>query len=309
MSKPFFAYQAQEIKSYYEEYGYVVVRDIISNEQITSFCDSYAALKTAKNYYFLSQDTNRPEKLAINEQGFIEHSILNPIDLPFQRKFSSATFNIIAAEAISLLLEILSGNEKHVVWQTMFFDKSTGTVAHQDHYYLDSNPPGNLVACWFALETIHRDAGPFFVVPKSHRGPLIAKNTNISEFSDHEDYVTKIQNLVQKQNYSPQPMLLEKGSVLFWHPFLIHGAFPNIHPQYSRKSFTAHYLPEGYGRFGKSLPSSVQSSNPNILVWEKTLSDRVKASVRQIRFQLMYKLRPKNKASKMEMRSSKYQNS
>ena len=127
----------------------------------------------------------------------------------------------------------------------MFFDKSTGTVPHQDYYYLDTDPPGHLVAGWFALEDIQEDAGAFFVVPKSHMGPLIKRKTNIPQFSDHEEYVTKVQKLITEQNYEPKPMLLEKGSVLFWHPFLVHGAFQNANPNHSIKSFTAHFLPFG----------------------------------------------------------------
>jgi phytanoyl-CoA hydroxylase len=306
MSVSFLPHQTKEIKNYYEEYGYVVVKNVISNEQIELFAKGYNTFKQSKNYYFLSQDTNRIEKLVVNEQNFIEHSILDPIDLTFQKYFQQSALNIVASNSVSQLLNILTCCQKHIIWQTMFFDKSTGTVAHHDHYYLDTDPPGNLVGCWFALETIHADAGPFFVIPKSHKGLFIPRNPNVSEFSDHEDFVKKIQKLIQEQNYSLQPMLLEKGSVLFWHPFLIHGAFKNINPEYSRKSFTAHYLPSGYGRLGKNLPATVSSFNPEILVWEKSLLDRAKASVRHIRYWAKVKLRLSDKRPKMEMRSSQY---
>lgn len=301
MPTTFLPSQNQLIKNYYEEYGYVVVKNVISEDKITAFKDSYNILKASKKYYFLSQDTNRVEKLETNPQGFIEHSILNPIDLVFQNTFSHAALDIVTLPLVSELLTNLSNCQKHTIWQTMFFDKSTGTVAHQDHYYLDSDPPGNLIACWFALEDIHPDAGTFFVIPKSHKGKLIAANS-----TNHEDYVHKIQSLIQDQDYTPQPMPLEKGSVLFWHPFLIHGAFENANPNYSRKSLTAHYLPSSYGRFGKSLPLQVTSPNPDILLWKKTVIEHLKASVRHLRFWAMYNLRDKQQRSKMEMRSSQY---
>lgn len=306
MSTAFLSNQIKEIKSYYEEYGYVVVKNVISDEQIADFKQGYDTLKNTKNYYFLTQDTNRIEKLIVNDQGFIEHSLLNPIDLVFPKNFQQSALNIIASNSVSQLLSLLTDRQRHTIWQTMFFDKSTGTVAHHDHYYLDTDPPGNLVACWFALETIHEDAGPFFVIPKSHKGAFIPKNPDVPEFSDHEDFVKKMQNLIQEQNYSPEPMLLEKGSVLFWHPFLIHGALKNINPEYSRKSFTAHYLPEGYGRLGKNLPASVGSFNPEILVWKKSLLDRAKASVQHLRYWAKVKFRSNDKPPEMEMRSSKY---
>jgi phytanoyl-CoA hydroxylase len=301
MSTYFLVHQTQAIKNYYEKYGFVVVKDVISEEKLTAFQDSYKIFKSSKKYYFLSQDTNRIEKLEVNSQGFIEHSILNPIDLVFQNTFSHAALDIVTLPLVSQLLTTLSNCQKHTIWQTMFFDKSTGTVAHQDHYYLDSNPPGNLIGSWFALEDIHPDAGTFFVIPKSHQGELItATSTN------HEDYVYQMQTLVKSQDYHPQPMPLPKGSVLFWHPFLIHGAFENANPNYSRKSLTAHYLPQGYGRLGKSLPAQVSSVNPDILLWKKSILEHLKASVRHLRFQAMYNLRNKQQRSKMEMRSSQY---
>jgi phytanoyl-CoA hydroxylase len=298
--------QTTAIKAHYNEYGYVVIKNAIPIKKITEFSKVYEAFKTSKNYYFLSQDTNQIEKLEVNSQGFIEHSILNPIDLVFQNSFNQAALDIIANPIISQLLTTLSNRQKHIIWQTMFFDKSTGTVPHQDHYYLDSDPPGNLIACWFALEDIHSDAGAFFVVPKSQKGQLIARNSHIRDFSDHQEYVDKIQTLIKEQNYTAQPMLLEKGSALFWHPFLIHGAFSNINPNHSRKSLTAHFLPEGYGRLGQNLPTQIVSENPDILLWKKTLIERLKASIRHLRFQAIYNFRNKQKPVKMEMRSSKY---
>ena len=45
----------------------------------------------------------------------------------------------------------------------MFFDKSKGTQLHQDTWYLDTQPRGNLVGVWIALENINMSSGPFVV--------------------------------------------------------------------------------------------------------------------------------------------------
>ena len=49
----------------------------------------------------------------------------------------------------------------------MYFDKNAGTPPHQDGYYLDTLPVGNLTAAWIALEDIDERAGRFYVVPNS----------------------------------------------------------------------------------------------------------------------------------------------
>jgi phytanoyl-CoA hydroxylase len=307
MSQTFLSNETQEIKNYYEENGYVIVKDAISKNKITDFINKYESFKVSKNYFFRSQDTNRPEKLSINEEGFIERSILNPIELVFQKDFCKSASSIICSDSISQILRTLTDKQKHVVWQTMFFDKSTGTVAHQDHYYLDSDPAGNLVACWYALEDIQEDAGAFFVIPKTHKGFVISRKTDVPLFSDHEEYAQNIQNLIKEQSYQPQSMLLKKGSVLFWHPFLIHGAFQNINPNHSRKSFTAHFLPFGYGRLGISkVKPTIASINPDILFWKKNLLHHAEASVRHWRYWLQVNLRPKSQRPYLEMRSTEY---
>ncbi|MCW5313876.1 aminotransferase [Nostoc sp. KVJ3] len=307
MSQTFLPNETQHIKNYYEENGYVIVKNVTSENKITDFINRYEAFKISKNYYFRSQDTNRPEKLSINEQGFIERSILNPLDLVFQKDFCQSASNIICSNSVSQLLKTLTDKQKHTVWQTMFFDKSTGTVAHQDHYYLDSDPAGHLVACWYALEDIQEDAGAFFVIPKTHKGTVVSRKTDVPLFSDHEEYAQNIQKLVREQSSQAQPLLLEKGSVLFWHPFLIHGAFQNVNPNHSRKSFTAHFLPEGYSRLGISkIKPTVASINPDITFWKKNLLHHAEASVRYWRYWLQVNLRPKSQRPYLEMRSAKY---
>jgi ectoine hydroxylase-related dioxygenase (phytanoyl-CoA dioxygenase family) len=43
--RSFLPHQTKEIKKYYEEYGYVVVKKVISNEQIDFFAKGYDTIK------------------------------------------------------------------------------------------------------------------------------------------------------------------------------------------------------------------------------------------------------------------------
>jgi phytanoyl-CoA hydroxylase len=150
--------------------------------------------------------------------------------------------------------------------QNMFFDRSTGTIEHQDHYYLDSNPPGKMVAAWYALENIHEDAGCFFVLPGSHKGKIIERDSALN-FSDHKTFVEKIKDLINKGEYEYLSFPLSKGDVLFWHPYTIHGAYNNQNPLFSRKSFTAHYYP-GHLKplYATKVPTVRNTVNPSIQI-------------------------------------------
>ena len=140
-----------------------------------------------------------------------------------------------------LIDEQISGVSHYISWQDMLFDRSVGTVDHQDSWYLDTMPYGRLIAGWFALEDIHLDSGPFFVYPFSHLLPRISE----TEYPKHKDFLAAIKRLRDKSDLKKKSMLLGKGSVLFWHPNLIHGADLVGDERHSRKSLTSHYFPVG----------------------------------------------------------------
>lgn len=154
-------HQSQLIKEFYEENGYVIVKNVINSDKIADFIKVYNNFKSSKNYYYFAHDTNRFEKLEVDQERLLEHSILNPLDMLCQQELCQVLLNIICSDSISSLLTSVTDRQKHIIWQSIFIEKSHGIRPHQDHYYLDSDPAGHLVACWVALEDIQEDAGAF----------------------------------------------------------------------------------------------------------------------------------------------------
>ena len=264
---------ATDIKEYYQSQGYVVIKNLLSHEKIDNFIKQYEKIKRNKFFIYYSQSVHLPLRPKITPEGFIEESMENPHNLKFFPSFSKAILNCLIDQKISEGLGIVSGSSRHTIWQTMFFDRSTGTVEHQDHYYLDTNPPGNLIGTWYALEDIQPDSGCFFVVPGSHKGQVINRNNSSAKqegiealVPNHDEMRIKIMNLIREENYEYKSFPLSKGDVLFWHPYTIHGAFKNNNSQFSRKSFTTHFYPSHLERLNANTPKLKQSSNPNILV-------------------------------------------
>lgn len=299
-----------EIKKYYETYGYVVIIKPLETSKIDRFIEQYEKIKRNKFFLYYSQSVHQPLRPKITLEGFIEESMERAHNLKFFPSFSQAILNCITAPQISEALSILSGSFSHTLWQNMFFDKSTGTVEHQDHYYLDTDPAGNLIGVWYALEDIHPDSGCFFVVPKSHKGRVIERQDSSPKegiealIPEHETMRREIMNLIQEQNYEYQALPLNKGDILLWHPYTIHGAYKNKNPQFSRKSFTAHFYPSHLARQYATTPMLKRSSNPNILVRKNDL--RVYAwNVKQYAVYLINKLKNRNKIS-IDMRRKSY---
>jgi phytanoyl-CoA hydroxylase len=269
-----------EIKEYYESQGYVVVKNLLSHAKIDNFIDQYEKIKRNKFFIYYSQSVHLPLRPKITPEGFIEESMENATNLKLFPGFSGAILKCLIDENVSTVLSMLSGASSHTMWQNMFFDKSTGTIEHQDHYYLDTNPPGHLIAAWYALEDINEEAGCFFVVPGSHKGPVIERknlaNTGRRRgleviFSDHDSMRQNIKTLIQENNYEYKAFPLSKGDVLFWHPYTIHGSYSNKNHRFSRKSFTAHFYPSHLERLGGKAPKSKKSANPNILIKKNEL--------------------------------------
>ena len=262
----FSASEGSAIREYYDAQGYVLIKNLLAPEKIQKFMDCYEQIKHSKFFVFFSQDTHLPTVPSLTPEGFIRNSMLNPADLKLWNSFSQSLEECLVDERVIGVLSQLSGSPTHVMMQNMFFDRSTGTVEHQDHYYLDSNPAGRMIAAWYALEDIHEDAGCFFVLPGSHKGRVLERQS-ATNFSDHDSFVQGINGLIAEGKYEYRSFPISKGDVIFWHPYTIHGAYNNKDSRYSRKSLTAHYHPgELTSLYATSTPNLRKSVNPNIVI-------------------------------------------
>jgi phytanoyl-CoA hydroxylase len=277
-----------EIKEYYDLYGYVVVKNLLSQSNIDNFLDSYETIKRSKFFVFFSQDTHIPLRPRLTSEGFIENSMLNPASLKIWRTFAKSVEKCLVDEQVTDALKILSGAQSHVMMQNMFFDKSTGTVEHQDHYYLDADPPGKMIAAWYALEDIHEDAGCFFVLPGSHKGNVLERKS-ASNFSDHDTFVKAINELIDEGKYEYRSFPLSKGDVLFWHPYTIHGAYNNRDPHFSRKSLTAHYYP-GHLKplYANKAPTVRKTVNSNVQILGSESETYISNAMHYVRYVANY---------------------
>ncbi|MDX2230096.1 MAG: phytanoyl-CoA dioxygenase family protein [Leptolyngbyaceae cyanobacterium bins.349] len=264
--KKFAASEEVAIREYFDTNGYVVIEGLLDHGKIQNFLSHYERIKHSNLFVFFSQDTHLPIQPKLTPEGFIENSMLNPASLKLWSGFSSSVEQCLVDKKVTDALSLLSGAPSHVMMQNMFFDKSTGTVEHQDHYYLDSNPPGQMIAAWYALEDIHEDAGCFFVLPGSHKGKVVERGS-AANFSDHDVFVQEIRTLINEGQYNYQSFPLDKGDVLFWHPYTIHGAYNNRDPRFSRKSLTAHYYPKHLQPlYASATPSVRKTVNPDIQI-------------------------------------------
>jgi len=239
----------------YKSQGYVVIEKLIPEALVDGVLDALEQAKKRRSAIYYSQSVHRWLKPRLSRHSYWIDSVENPtwhINMPGIRR---AAMRILYHQNISDMLLRITGRPSFVSWQDMLFDRSVGTIDHQDSWYLDTQPPGHLVAGWFALEDIHPDSGPFFVYPESHRLPRLSESSH----PNHESFLAEIKRMLAASGLEKRSALLKKGDVLFWHPNTVHGADSVRDERYSRKSLTSHYYPVGYLRKdSKSLAEDLQ---------------------------------------------------
>jgi phytanoyl-CoA hydroxylase len=244
-SPRFSAHEAEQIRAYYEENGYVIVKSVFSPE----ICDTQRKLweQEVKPFrgYIYRQATAKAERHVFNENGWVMNPILNLQSVDprrFHRFRTHATESVLTAPVLRDLFKILLKDTPKIV-QSMYFEGNSATWEHQDSYYLDSEKVGEMAAAWIAVEPITARAGRFFICPRSHKIRLDDHNLENNVAEHHEVYISSVVDKIRRLNLEIRAPALEKGDVLFWNALTIHGSLDSQDPQHSRSSITCHAIP------------------------------------------------------------------
>jgi phytanoyl-CoA hydroxylase len=238
---------SKAIRSYYESEGYVVVRGLIDPIACDQANSAFAReVKPTRNFIY-RQATADPERNIFTEHGYMLNSILNvqSLDPELYPEFRKLGTDLITASKVQDILRNLFDEPGKLV-QSMYFEGNPATWAHQDTYYLDSEQIGAMAAGWFAVEDIKPGAGRFFVYPRSHLYDM-KKNAGDFDFAfHHARYKDLVRRVILEQGYECRAPALAKGDALFWNARTIHGSLETVDGGSSRRSFTAHYIPQSH---------------------------------------------------------------
>lgn len=245
-SPKFSAQDITSITAYYELNGYVVVKNLFSSQDCDTIRDLWDREVKPSTEFIYRQATAKAERHVVNKKGWVMNPILNlqsinPHSFPRFREYATKSF--FASENLRhLFFSLIRANPKIV--QSMYFEGNSATWEHQDSYYLDSEKIGEMSAAWIALEDIHAKAGRFFICPGSHKIQLDDHGlyNNIAE--NHELYIASVVTKIKQLNLEIRAPILNKGDVLFWNAWTIHGSLDSQDEKHSRSSITCHVIPE-----------------------------------------------------------------
>lgn len=234
---------------------------------VDSIVAQHEKFKACPYSFFRAQGTTKFERPIINEYGNQINSVHNPHLLGFNRGFSGEIEGAILSNNISSCLADFTGHASHVWYQSMFFDNSTGTKLHQDTWYLDTVPSGKLVGVWIALEDIKVSSGPFCIYSHTDTERLGSDDFNFNDIENDPKFKDRFP---ESRRFD---FLAEKGDILIWDSFSIHGALMPQDSTKTRKSITAHFYPVGLEIQDQPIQrvlsiynhkSPARTANPNI---------------------------------------------
>lgn len=215
--------------------GYVIKRRVIPADVIDSLLARLEQVKRSRRFRFRAQGTNSFESPNLDSNGNLRNSIQNPHLLGAMPRFRQAVESIVFSKYVLDALNSELGQGPFVNWQTMLFDRSVGTRLHQDTWYLDTDPNGGVVGVWIALEDITQDCGPFKIYDNTSQRRVDPVAYNFDDLDNDASF---------SRDYplsTCRRLLVNKGDIIIWNSFLIHGADMPASGQQTRKSLTAHF--------------------------------------------------------------------
>lgn len=216
--------------AFYDEFGYLIVSRLFSDEECDEILARADALHARKQipgcFSALSPEEAGGDPLKVYPRMMHPHRV-------DERHLHYLTHPRVREVLQDLL------RDKAIALQSMFYWKppgAKGQAFHQDDFYLRTKPEA-CIAAWTALERIDEENGALRVFPKSHAETILPMTPTDESLSFTNTAVAP------PQQYSSALVEMEKGDCLFFHGRLIHGSLPNNSKDRFRRSFICHYIP------------------------------------------------------------------
>ena len=236
--------QAPAFREWFEREGYVLVRHAVPAALCRTGIRAFQREVLPDRLGFFERHiSGKYERHVVTENGFMKYPIMNLQDLDERKhpQFKQTGLSLLTQPGVQRAIRILFGEPGRAI-HTMYFDGNQTTWAHRDGHYIDSQQAGKMIGVWIAAEDIHPDAGRFFIVPRSHRMPVPGEEGD----PNSPAYKQTMAEFVRHGPLDCVAPVLQQGDMLIWTSLTIHGSLPTTDPRFSRRSFTAHYVPQSH---------------------------------------------------------------
>ena len=96
-------------KEYYRDNGYVIIENLISNDDINKILTEFTSFTKSNSLYFSQSENNwRKAKSDVDKFGLLSYSLENFTDLIWKPNFSNAGREILQSQKVLDILQLLS---------------------------------------------------------------------------------------------------------------------------------------------------------------------------------------------------------
>jgi ectoine hydroxylase-related dioxygenase (phytanoyl-CoA dioxygenase family) len=205
--------------NFYEDNGFVVIENAIPEENI----DSYLQLMSEN----LTEDKNGKKRAWAGHTSYL--AVDESLDILCHKNIQDALEAIDKGVALHLELPYWVSTEKG--W-------------HQDNVLSNPIAGNNYVGVWVALEDISAEAGPFQLIPGSHKWDVDAERIYQDQYGEPgiKPHYDLLQEEIDKRGIDNIfTFLPKKGDAVIWHGKLIHRGAEPLNRSLTRKSLIGHY--------------------------------------------------------------------
>jgi len=218
--------------------GYCLVPDLFSENELREIAEFFEEYKNCGANVF-----DAGSKYAEIDPAKRQVRAMHP------HRYSRKAIEWLINSHVASALEVLLGKPALGV-QTMYYFKPPGAKGqgmHQDNFYLLAKP-ATCIAAWTAIDAADLKNGCLWVVPGSHRDPIIcpAPNGGNTWLNYGDSHITKF-----PRNRKPAAVPVPRGTTMFFDGNLIHGSGPNRTRTRSRRTFIGHYIDEASTQVAK----------------------------------------------------------
>ncbi|XP_060102292.1 phytanoyl-CoA dioxygenase, peroxisomal [Heteronotia binoei] len=227
-----------EQRHFYEENGYLLIKNLVSDEDIECFREEFARI-CRRELKVPGLVVMRDITIAKSEFVPDETAVTKIQDFQHDEEL----FRYCTLPQIVKYVECFTG-PNIMAMHTMLINKppdpgkkTSRHPMHQDLHYFPFRPAERIVCAWTAMERVDRSNGCLVVLPGTHTESL-----KQHDYPDWEGGVNKMYHGVRDYDKdAPRIHLsMEKGDTVFFHPLLIHGSGMNRTNGF-RKAISCHY--------------------------------------------------------------------
>lgn len=219
------------LRDRFQRDGFAVVENLVPQQQVQQLQHRLMAIATGRVATFPSELIEYEPTAGQNRVGAV-------------RKINQCAENddvfleFAASPAVLDIVEALIGPDVKLYGSQCFMKPPGGIEKpyHQDSAYFCIDPP-ELVTCWAALDDATVENGCLFVIPGSHRGPIL-DHDEPWQVGDRLDMQVRRDQFDASREVAVE---LPAGSVSFHHSRLLHRSGPNL-TERSRRGLAVHYM-------------------------------------------------------------------